>query len=388
MEKTRKRRIWTEIAVIVLILVGVPVLLMVRTVQHFRRNEELLRAVKRNDTQAALRLLEAGADANARDEDAQSKSILQRMLEDLRFKQPPPNLAAKPVLFMLMQSHFSDTLKKRVPDHPENFVLAKALLDHGADSNAQDDQHLTALMLAARNGYDATVRLLLERHADPRAESISHGTPIMFATGPCVETLMEYGADPQQGLMTAAGRGDVIALQALLKHNVDVNAVDKYGYTPLILAAEGSDSVEAVRLLLAHGAKIDARMNEGWTALMRAAWEGHIEVMKTLLEHGADVNAQNDKGWGPLLIVQRQFPAPYTRFLLDHGAHIDAQAKDGDTPLLNAVFAENAPGVQALLTARANVKIKNKSGETALARAIKTKQSRIVELLRRAGAKE
>jgi len=388
MEKAQKRRIRTDIVVILLILVGLPLLFLWRTVQHFRRNEDLVHAVKRNDTKVAIRLLDAGADANALDETGRTGTLLQRLIEDMRANHIAQYVRPDPVLYMMLAPCYSQSLKKRVPTYPENPALVRALLDHGADSNTRDSLHTTVLMLAGLDGYNATVRLLLEHGANPLAQNGAHSTPIMFATGPCVETLIEHGANPQQAVMPTAGRGDVIGLQTLLRHGVDVNATDKYGYTPLILAAGGTDSAETVRLLLAHGAKIEAREKESWTPLLRAAWEGHFEVMKALLEHGADVNAQTDKGWGALLIVQRQFPAPYTRLLLSRGAHIDAQAKDGDTPLLNAVAAENEAGVEALLAAGADYKIKNKSGDTALALALQGKQTRIAELLRKAGAQK
>jgi len=388
MEKTQKRRVRIDMVVILVILVGVPVLLLWRTVQHFRYNEALVQAVLHNDTQTAIRLLDAGADANALDESRRNGTALQRLIEDMKAKRNDQYVAPDPVLYTMLAPHYSSALKKRVPTYPENPVLVKALLDHGADSNTHDFLHTTVLMLAGLDGYDTTVRLLLEHGANPLAQTYSRGTPVMFATGPCVETLIEHGADPQQAIMPTAGRGDVIGLQTLLRHGVDVNATDKYGYTPLILAAGGTDFAETVRLLLAHGAKIDARNSDGDTPLLRAAWEGHFEVMKTLLEHGADVNAQNDKGWSALLVVERQFPARYTHLLLSHGAHIDAQSKDGDTPLLYAVLAENLAGVEALLAAGADYKIKNRSGDTALALALTERQSQIAELLRKAGARE
>jgi len=60
--------------------------------------------------------------------------------------------------------------------------LVQALLDAGADPNADDPEFgTTALHLAAHKGYTAVTRLLLHRHADVNAVDAHGVTPLMLA---------------------------------------------------------------------------------------------------------------------------------------------------------------------------------------------------------------
>jgi len=88
-------------------------------------------------------------------------------------------------------------------------------------------------------------------------------------------------------LFRAVRAGSPDTVKALLSSpNVDVNAVDEHGNTPLIEAARlGHDKV-ATALLIAH-ADPSIKNSEGKTALMLAAEGGHDETVRVLTEAGA-----------------------------------------------------------------------------------------------------
>ncbi|KDQ16789.1 hypothetical protein BOTBODRAFT_621429, partial [Botryobasidium botryosum FD-172 SS1] len=109
-----------------------------------------------------------------------------------------------------------------------------ALLREGSDDvNARDKDGHTLLDRAARLGFPAAVKALLDAGADPNISGRS--TPLHFAA-----VLMEHPDDEE-------------AVLALCNAGADVDAVDVKGYTPLHYAAwRGSPS--AVQLLLGRGA--------------------------------------------------------------------------------------------------------------------------------------
>jgi ankyrin repeat protein len=75
-------------------------------------------------------------------------------------------------------------------------------------------------------------------------------------------------------------------VKALLSSpNVDVNAVDENGNTPLIEAARFGHDKVVTALLIAH-ADPSIKNNEGKTALMLAAEGRHDETVKVLTEAG------------------------------------------------------------------------------------------------------
>ena len=81
------------------------------------------------------------------------------------------------------------------------------LLDSGAEIDAIDDRsRLTPLGVAAANGREEAVELLLKRGADP-----NKATPLERAlTARIAELLLEYGADVEKGhpLIQAANSGN------------------------------------------------------------------------------------------------------------------------------------------------------------------------------------
>ena len=87
-------------------------------------------------------------------------------------------------------------------------------------------------------------------------------------------------------LFRAVHAGSPDTVRAVLNSpNVDVNAVDEHGNTPLIEAARyGHDQVVSV-LLLAH-ADSTIKNDEGKTALMLAAEGRHDETVRVLTQAG------------------------------------------------------------------------------------------------------
>ena len=64
----------------------------------------------------------------------------------------------------------------------------------------------------------------------------------------------------------------------LLGNEADVNAKNKYGWTPLHDAASRGGT-EIAELLLQHGADVNAKDKEKWTALHKAARRGRTELV-------------------------------------------------------------------------------------------------------------
>ena len=81
--------------------------------------------------------------------------------------------------------------------------------------------------------------------------------------------------------------GDIQKVKDLLQQGSDVNAIDTFGRTPLMLAAMGN-SQELINLLLEHGADINAKdASTGKTVLQFAKDFKQKQTIKTLQQHGA-----------------------------------------------------------------------------------------------------
>ncbi len=78
--------------------------------------------------------------------------------------------------------------------------------------------------------------------------------------------------DGNTQLMLAASEGNVEAMQLFITQGADVNAVNKYKETALIVACEAVDnSVEAMKLLITNNADVTAKDHNDETALIWAS---------------------------------------------------------------------------------------------------------------------
>jgi hypothetical protein len=136
--------------------------------------------------------------------------------------------------------------------------------------------------------------------------------------------LLALGSAGCSALTSAAGKGDVQAVKALLDGGTPIEDRSygdcASGVTALQEAAlEGQ--VEMVQLLLDRGAKVNASGCHG-TALTIAARGDSQEIVQLLLDRGADVNFQAAHGWNALDAAVGRNHFKMVQYLLEHGAEV------------------------------------------------------------------
>ncbi|KAL1526084.1 hypothetical protein AB1Y20_020901 [Prymnesium parvum] len=159
---------------------------------------------------------------------------------------------------------------------------ARLLLQNNADITARDNDSRSPLHYAAMNGYEGAVRLLLENNADTRrwTRCSAWRWARRSRHSPLVSSTRRQDADSP--LHLAAMNGHEGAVRLLLQNNADLEARDNDGFSPLHLAAmNGHEGV--VRLLLENNADTAARDNRGHTALDEMLCGGHDAVAALLL---------------------------------------------------------------------------------------------------------
>ncbi|XP_031796000.1 ankyrin repeat domain-containing protein 7-like [Sarcophilus harrisii] len=129
-------------------------------------------------------------------------------------------------------------------------------------------QERTPLHLACANGHPDVVCLLVERKCQLNLLDKDSRTPLMKAIEcqqeECATILLEHGADPNLGdarnnnalHYIASGRTKFMA-EKLVKHKIDIEAKNKEGLTPLLLAVS-TMNFEMAGFLLKNGANVNA----------------------------------------------------------------------------------------------------------------------------------
>ena len=106
-------------------------------------------------------------------------------------------------------------------------------------------------------------------------------------------------ADPvkadELALISAAKKGDLAEVQALLAGGANPDQHDRNHNTALIFAARDG-RYEIARVLIAAGANVNWIDAEGVTPLILAAYKNHSAIARLLLDHGAETH-HRDK-WG------------------------------------------------------------------------------------------
>uniref|UniRef100_A0A7S1T3L2 Uncharacterized protein n=1 Tax=Tetraselmis chuii TaxID=63592 RepID=A0A7S1T3L2_9CHLO len=102
-------------------------------------------------------------------------------------------------------------------------------------------------------------------------------------------------------LHSAARSGGADAVEAVLSHGADVNAMDE-DMTALYIALRHSNE-GAVKALLEHEADVDMRSGDGRAPIHVAAYEGSPKLVRELVDAGADVRAQDPDGYSPFQLA-------------------------------------------------------------------------------------
>ncbi|XP_068913163.1 ankyrin-3-like [Tenebrio molitor] len=227
--------------------------------------------------------------------------------------------------------------RKRTPLHfaANDDVIAKILLDLGANINATDSSKSNVLHHGCRNSKVNTriVKLLIDKGIDVNGRDCNQRTPLHHC----------------------CRKGHHDALVILLECGTNINAKDSMNYSPLYDAIS-RDNYNCVKVLLEHGADINSVDNSGKTVL-HAAFETYRKIdydcIKMLLDHGADINAVDNSGKTVLHAACKYFrESSYDciKTLLDHGADINAVNNFGETALHAAFKDPNyLPEVKVIL---------------------------------------
>ncbi|KAL7917950.1 ankyrin repeat-containing domain protein [Trichoderma austrokoningii] len=255
-----------------------------------------------------------------------------------------------------------------------NVDSVRILLNAGADQDLlMDNTGSSPLFLA----------LLLKNGANPETETAGYKTPLCTAIlGHHIEVvklLLEHGADSTAVFLRselipselAAGLGQILILELLLNHGVDLD-------TMRILLDKGAD-ITAVdnggRSALFYAARKGADYDR-WTAIHYAAHKGLADIVPTLIELGSLFHAA-ERGHIETIHILLDAglttldQAEDTELIRDQlrtadQASINQAEAEGRTPLFNAAMRGYSDIVELLISRNADTNKRDRYNSSAL----------------------
>ena len=172
----------------------------------------------------------------------------------------------------------------------------------------------------------------------------------------------------------------------LLETGCDINLRERYGDTPLMLAARRGYT-EAVRILLdQEDCEVNTKSHEKDTALHYAADNGHAECLRLLLDHSPDMDASTLWGYTPLMFAAMAGQADCTQLLLEAGADFVVLERGMKSALHYCVDRNLTVALRYCLSLGANPDVRDSDGNTPLHHAVINKHPSAAKVLIQHGA--
>lgn len=380
-------------------------------------DQDLINACSSGNLKKVIGFINQGANINAQ---GKAPSFQDKGMSSLMWASRNGHLAvvkaltSKKDLQINAASQYKGTALMQAAEQGHLHVVTHLLERNDIELNASDKDGNTALMKAVQQGKSNVVRTLLKRK-DINLEQKNHiGRTAVFnavynqsleVLSLLVNANAKVSVADQQG--NTALHCAVIrpisefnrqpqCVQLLLKaKNINVDARDAYGETPLQMAVEAGDFL-VVKLLLKAGADLFVKNDAGKSVYALAIRHEHHQIasyLKNLVMATGSLNKVNPNSKSkpePELIqgvlgrskneLHRQSPL-IASLLKTPGLNIDVTDSYGDTALQCAVMIGDLQTVKQLLKAGANPMLKNSDNKTILQLAIRHDHKQLAQYL-------
>lgn len=178
-----------------------------------------------------------------------------------------------------------------------NIEILYDLISEGANIHIKDNEGNSALHVAASSGIIKLIQAKIKDTDYYDKKSLYNILRILVWRNTDINAKNKNGDTP---LLLAVYRKREATVELLISAGANVNVKNKDGNTALYVAASEGD-LKTVEILVLQGrAEMNLKNKNGNTALHMAVYHKDYFVVKFLVEQGADVNIENDKDQKPL----------------------------------------------------------------------------------------
>lgn len=264
-----------------------------------------------------------------------------------------------------------------------------AVADRNIDVKFDDGQ--TALHYAAMMGHGGIARYLLENGAKANCQDTSGSTPLHEAVryGNTNEALMLLGIGAPVNAQDNLGKTPImlyVPVEAqdkmyslLISYKADVTKMDSYGDTVLHTATMTALPTGILTKLVAAGADVNARNKDGVTPLLIASQKEMLDHVEFYSSLGADIHSEDKSGITPLKVALSDDDMLEKMVNLNNVMSLDS---GGNTPLHVAIMADaSVEKTKYILSLMDDVNARNREGNNALYLAVLKHNQKLLETL-------
>ena len=257
--------------------------------------------------------------------------------------------------------------------------VLQAIIDHGVDVNATNKISQTALISACINKDESAITVLLNARANPNiADANGHTCLHVAVVKECskevLQAIIDHGVDvnatnkiSQTALISACINKDESAINALLNARANPNIADADGDTCLHVAAIRECSKKVLQAIIDHDVDVNASNNISLTALTLACIHKDESAINVLLNAGANPNIADADGDTCLHVaVAKEFSKDVLQAITDHSVDVNATNNRNQTALMRACERSNIVAINLLLNAGVDPDIVDKFNRTCL----------------------
>jgi ankyrin repeat protein len=277
----------------------------------------------------------------------------------------------------------------------ENIALARLLLENGISCDIIDPEEIMSaidwaiskknmeiLQLIIANGGQLKDNNLLAASRNNNVEVVK----MLIEQKVNINVLNNYNVS---ALILACDKSNEEIVKLLLDANADINHIDNDNENALIVACR-YDNVEIVKMLLERNKSINENVNEminkqnkfDFTALISACKKNNTEIIKLLIENNADIHIQNNNKDTALIWTCSKNNVEICKILIDKGVNVNTQNLYNTTALHCACENNNIEMVKMLLEKDIDVNTQgNESGNTPLIIACKKNNIEMAQMI-------
>lgn len=385
-------------------------------------NTILHHAVRQNDTEFALRLLELGADVFIRNYQEESaldiakEFAMEEMLVE-KMKQIVDHLFTQKdneKLITLLEdlhevkdySHFNipfliaynavkydnEEIFSRIIRNVEllnsldyrgksllmycldmdRFLFSQKIMCLDVDLNIRDHEDKSAIIYLLERIIDAPNEQMVYKYLDLFHELMSSNVDVNIQDD-LGNTVLMYAIEAQQ----------IEIIDLLIQHpRIDLNLENVEGKTAIILAYEKGDISSVQKMIMTGRVDLNHMDRNNQSLLLLAMMEDNLDLFSTLLHYGADLNLRYKEGMSILMFALNLNKIRFVAKIFEYPFNVDLKDDFGNTALMHAIQVGSIPTVKALLKLGANKRVTNKKGNTPIYLALDLNEMDIARLLK------